>query len=178
MVDHDEDRPKKSWREIDQKRDGSSHRREPGQSPARQDRLERSAAYRDYKTQLNRVFDGGPLPEALKEKLQEAGVGAQAKERKAAAQTIVEAARPADVLKALQAYREKYGFPEDEPALSRLLDLDDPAVALETVRCIEKLVVEGQLKRTSSLKARIRTAMMTLDDPELNEVGKRVIDLL
>ena len=48
-----DDRPKKSWREIDAAREKSAPRREPG-AP---DKSDRSAAYRAYKSQLGKLFD-------------------------------------------------------------------------------------------------------------------------
>jgi len=175
----DSDRPKKSWREIDQQRDGSSHRKDPqGPSPARQERLERSAAYRNYKTQLNRLFDGGALPETLKEKLADAGVGADAKRRKEDAERIAAATSTRDVLAALETYRAAHGFPESENALSRLLEVEDESVVLETIEAIGRLHAEGRLKRGASLKGRLRTAMMTLDEPEIQSAGKKLLDVL
>lgn len=178
MADHDEERPKKSWREIDQQRDKSARRSDPGAGPAQQNRLERSAAYRDYKTQLNRLFDGGKLPEPLRDKLAEAGVGAKQKQKKEAAQAIVDAADAAAVRGALATYRDAFGFPDEESVLSRLLELEDEAIVVEAIGCVERLAGDGQLKRAGSLKARIRTAMMTLDDPDVQAAGKRVLELL
>src|SRR5687768_707422 len=99
------DRPKKSWSEIDKMRDKSSHRRDerPGGS---QKRLESSQAYRSYKSQLDKIFDGGGLPDALKSKLEETGVGAEAKVRKEKAAAIKEATAPKAIREAVAAYRE------------------------------------------------------------------------
>lgn len=53
---NDDERPKKSWREIDRARE-SGQRREGTRE--RDERNDRSASYRAYKSQLDRLFDGG-----------------------------------------------------------------------------------------------------------------------
>ena len=52
------DRPRKSWREIDKARDSSRGGRSSGERPGSRERLERSQAYRDYKSNLDRFFEG------------------------------------------------------------------------------------------------------------------------
>lgn len=52
-----DERPKKSWREIDRARESGSRRDEKRGGGGVSD--ERSAAYRAYKSQLDKLFDGG-----------------------------------------------------------------------------------------------------------------------
>jgi hypothetical protein len=172
----DDDKPKRSWREIDQMRDKSAHRREdrPAGGVAQQ-RLERSQAYRAYKTQLNRLFDGGALPDALKSKLEDKGVGVEAKRKKELASAILSATSPSAQRAALAAYRVEAGFPDGEEVLAKLLDLDDEALVLETLAAIDQLHAQGGLKRASSLKARVKTAQMTLDSPRVTEAARALL---
>ena len=51
-------------------------------------------------------------------------------------------------------------------------------VVQETLACIARLHAEGRLKRSASLKARVRTAMMILDDPEIQRAAKALLDAL
>lgn len=171
----DDDEPKRSWREIDKMRDKSEHRREGGGGGPRPERLERSQAYRAYKTQLNKVFEGGGLPEAMKSKLEESGVGAEAKRQKALAQAIVAAATPAATRAALAEYRAAFGFPSNEDVLSKLLELEDVPVVLETLATLDGLVAGGGLRRSGSLKARVKTAQMTLDSPKVTEAARALL---
>jgi hypothetical protein len=175
-----DDRPKKSWREIDSQRDKSTHR--PGGAGGgggqRPERLERSQAYRSYKTQLNKLFDGGALPEALKSKLEDSGVAADAKRKKELTQAVLSAGKPKDVRAALAELKAAFGFPEDEELLGKLLDLDDEAIALEAMGVIEKLRAAGQLKRGQSLKARIRTAQMTIDSAKVQQAARELLGKL
>ncbi len=66
MGNDDGDRPKKSWREIDRARESGRRddERERGGNPLGN---ERSAGYRAYKSQLDRLFDGAAKPVASKE---------------------------------------------------------------------------------------------------------------
>ena len=68
-----DDRPKKSWRELDRMRDksGSGGSRRSRDDYGRQ-RAQKSAAYSKYKSQLDQLFTPGgsaELPESLKAKL-------------------------------------------------------------------------------------------------------------
>ena len=167
---NDDDRPKKSWREIDSAKDKSSHRKEEG-GGHRPERALRSQAYRAYKTQLNKLFDGGSLPDALKNKLEEAGVGSSKKRKKACVSAILEAKNLKAVQEALEDHRQEFGFPDDEEVLAKLLEQDSSKIVLDTLAMIETLLAESRLKRGSSLKARIKTAQMMLDSPKVNEAA-------
>ena len=168
---NDDDKPKKSWREIDSAKDKSSHRKEEGGSGNRPGRVERSQAYRAYKTQLNKLFDGGGLPDALKNKLEEAGVGSSKKRKKDCVSAILASKNLKAVQEALETNRQEFGFPDDEEVLAKLLEQDNIKIVLETLAMIETLQAEGHLKRGSSLKARIKTAQMMLDSPKVNEAA-------
>lgn len=173
--DGDDDKPKRSWREIDAMRDKSAHRSEKPAGGIAPDRLSRSQAYRSYKTQLNKLFAGGDLPEALKSKIADKGVGDEAKRKRELTQALLGAGSAADVRAALAQYREAFGPPEDEEVLAKLLDLDDAAIALETLTTIDRLHGEARLKRAGSLKARIKTAQMTSDSGRVQEAAKALL---
>lgn len=178
--DDDREHSKKSWREIDQMREKSGGRREGGSGGGgSSERLQRSAAYRTYKTALNELFDGKrELAPELKSKLQADAVAVSAKTRRQAVDAIVNATMPKDVMAAYQAYHAQYGFPEQEEALSKLLDMSDMAIVLEAIHTIGRLRAGGVLKRGASLKARIKTAQMTFDDPELQQAAQAVLAVL
>ena len=71
-----------------------SDERSKGPRPSKRE----SAAYQAYKSSLDAVFDGGDVPDSLKEKLEAAGIGQDKKARKAAAKRITDAGKPADKL--------------------------------------------------------------------------------
>lgn len=174
--DHD-DRPKKSWREIDQSREKGTSRSERPDRGA--DRLQKSQAYRNYKSQLNKLFDGGGvLPEALATKLGDTGVASEAKQRKDALAAILAAQKPKDVKAAVKAYETVFGFPDDEEALGKILDLSDEDLVMRALQTLSQLNAAGPLKRASSLKARLKTVQISMDDPEIVSAAKALLNLL
>ena len=177
MSAHDDDRPKKSWREIDAGKNKSNHR--TGGGGAKPDRMANSQAYRSYKTQLNKLFDGGAeLPDALKEKLQDSGMVEAAKAKKAATQAVLDAMSPRKLRKTFKAYRAEYGFPEESGLLNKLLESDDEDLLIEIFEVIERLVGEGELKAGSAMKARIKSALILVDAPEVQNLGTALLKKL
>ena len=167
---------RKSWRERDNAKDRSSHRDGPGaggRAPKRE-----SQAYRAYKSELNKIFEGGGLPEHLKEQLGETELGKRSAAEKEARESLLAEFKPRKFLKAFRSYRADFGFPSDGDLLGRLLDTDDDELVLETMEHIESLHAEGELKRASALKARIKSALIALDDPEVHAKGKALLEVL
>jgi hypothetical protein len=177
MSAHDDDRPKKSWREIDAGKNKSNHR--SGGGGTKPDRMANSQAYRSYKTQLNKLFDGGAeLPDALKEKLQDSGMVEAAKAKKAATQIVLDAMSPRKLHKAFKAYRAEYGLPEEREMLNKLLESDDEDLLVEIFGAIERLVGEGELKAGSAMQARIKSALILVDAPEVQTLGTALLKKL
>lgn len=174
----DDDRPKKSWRELDRKRDQSSHRRESTSDVRGSALRENSREYRAYKSQLDKMFSGGGLPKALEEKLADSGAGSSAKKKKELLDALKAAVKPREVRAALKAYRDEHGFPEDEEALAKLVDLDDEKVVLEAMQTLERLHEEGRLKRGRSFKARLKTVRMTIDEPRVLRLADELLKKL
>lgn len=175
MPGDDDDRPKRSWREIDAGRNKSAHH--SGGARDKPDRMANSQAYRNYKTQLNKLFDGATeLPDALKEKLQDSTMVAAAQEKKAASSALESALSPRKLRKAFKAYRAAYGFPDDPVLLNKLLESDDEDLLLETMEVIDRLFTAGELKVGSAMKARIKSAMILVDAPELQSFGNTLLN--
>ena len=172
--DSDDDRPRKSWREIDQSREkGSGSPR-----PAAADRPNNSQAYRSYKTQLNRLFDGGHMPEAIKSKLGDTAVAPGVKERKAANDLIIAATNPKQLQTAVHAFTAAYGLPEDEAALTKMLDLTDESWVLQSINALATLQREGVLKRGAALRGRLKTVEMTIDEPDVRQAARDLLQKL
>ena len=176
MASEDDDRPKRSWREIDAMREKSGQRRDERASPS--GRGERSQAYRSYKTQLNRLFDGGALPEALGGKLEESGIAREAKQKKELAAVVVAAKSTTAMQSALAQYQAAFGPPDEEEVLATLLGTDNEAMVLEAIAGIGRLQSDGRLKRGASLKARIKTAQMTVDSPRVKDAATKLLSRL
>ena len=171
-MSRDDDR-KKSFSERDKMRQNKRH---SGDEHRGSGKLERTQAYKNYKTQLNKLFDGsGELPEALKSKLQDAGVAEAAKAKQQATAKVLEAMSPRKLRKAFKAYRLEYGFPDDEPMLNKLLESDDEDLLVEVLETMTRLLGEGLFKGGPALKARIQAAQILVDDPAVRKAGDALI---
>lgn len=136
-----DDRPKKSWREIDASRDKQrgGTRRDPDERL--RERASRSAAYSKYKSQLDQLFKpgGADLPESLKAKLGPASESSK-KSREA-----LEALKKDPSEKTLTAYLETGApLPEDPRLLMSLLDLRDEALVRTVLQALLDLVETGK----------------------------------
>jgi hypothetical protein len=138
-VGGDDDRPKKSWREIDASRDrsgGAQKKRDPDEKGRA--KVEKSAAYSKYKSQLDKLFTpgGASLPESMREKL-----GPTSPEAKA-------------IKEASEALRASPG----EDTLARCLELgaslgDDPRVLLGLLEVKNEALLPSVLEALSAIVA-------------------------
>lgn len=143
-----DDRPKKSWRELDKARDrsgGGAPRRDPADRD--REKLEKSAAYSKYKSHLDKLFTpgGAQLPEEMRAKLGPASPEAESKRK---ALEALKATPNAETLKALLAIGGE--LPDDARLLLGLLDLKDESL-LPPVLDALLAVVEGGKKPSRML---------------------------
>jgi hypothetical protein len=139
----DDDRPKKSWREIDSSRDKKSSR-EPRRDPEERGRarVEKSAAYGKYKAQLDKLFtpgSGAALPESMRAKLGPTSEGSAEKKK------LGDALRDKADGPSLKAYLDAgLELPEDARLLIRLLDVTDAALVEPVLSALLAIVEGGQ----------------------------------
>jgi hypothetical protein len=153
----DDDRERPSWREIDQRRDGSRHR-----APARQPRLPKTQAEWVRKQALAQA-------EALFK-------GKRGRPEYQAALRQLEACHGTKKFPGCaKKFLEEYGLPEEWGALNRLLDYPEPAVVAEVL-----VAMAGQLGSRSRVeqqgfKGRLKIlAFTSLHD----EVRRRAEEIL
>lgn len=132
---------KKSWRDIDRGRDGSAHRDRRGGGPKPSAaRVESATAA--YKKKLDAYFDEGVVPEHIKDKLIPSGDGPSERQELIRAIRQAESGRP--LVKAVDAYLEKYELFEDMALLLRVLEHPKDPVLLAAIEQIEAYVESGQ----------------------------------
>ena len=175
----DDDRPRKSWSEIDKARNTSPNRRERREDGGSPRLRETSREYRSYKSQLNKLFDGsGAVPDALKSTLEGVEMAEDVKAAREAHQEMLAALTPRKILRAYRKFREICDFPRDKPALEKLLDLDEEDIVLEALLVLAELADAGEIKRSSSLKMRVQQAQMTVDTNEVKRAGDVLLEKL
>lgn len=152
-----DDRPKRSWSEIDKMRDG----KRSGSSGARgREKLESSATYSRYKSAADAFFSGSALPDALAEKVDPTGEG---KARKDALKKL----RDTEDVRAFYAlskeYVEKYDLPDDPYLLDRLVGHPNEGLVERALAKITELLDAGAFKVPKSLAQRLKSLEVTSD---------------
>jgi hypothetical protein len=166
-VPSDDEKPKKSWRERDKGRDRSRHT--DTAADRERDRFAKSTAYTRYKQGLEKVFAGGELSAALREKLDPGG---ESKDKDLKLKAIREAEAPAAFAKALDEYLVGYEFPDDAYLLDRALEHPKVAVQLRALGRLKALKEEGKLaKPPPSLKLRLDSIALNSDDGEVQDAA-------
>jgi hypothetical protein len=152
----DEERERPSWREIDQRRDGSRHgEKAPPPVPKVQAEMIRKQAL----AQAEALFKGKRTRPEYPTDLRK-----------------LEAAHGSKRFSALaKKFLEDYGLPEEWGALTRLLDYDDPAVGAEVLRAMA-----GQMERRSRVekqgfKGRLQVLTLTSPHLEVRRVAEEIL---
>lgn len=143
------DRPRRSWREIDQMRNRSRHVSEGERRPRGEAAQARSAAATQrYVKGLDALFSKNP--------------------RGAEAERLAEAVRAAHGTPALadacRAHREALGLPREPALLSLFLDARDPALVAEVIAALDSMQAEGGLQASSGLRTQLRLLAQDPDD--------------
>jgi hypothetical protein len=162
-----DDRPKKSWREIDQARDGKRTR--SSTPPAERAKLEKSGGYSRYKSAADQFFSGNLVPDALREKLDPTG---EAKARQDALQKLKEADDFRAFAQVSKEYVDKYGLPEDPYLLDRLLAHPNEGIVIKTIERLTEQMKAGELKPPKSLGERLKSLELGSDNPEIQDSAK------
>ena len=173
----DYEKPKRSWREIDQRKDQSAHRRDdrPALNPMKQARSNNASKL--YRSQLDNFFDGqGNAPKELKDKFAALDNSEEGVQRKEAAQKIVDAKSSSAKTSAVKAYLEKWELPPDYGILAEVLACSDDGLQEMALDEIEKLFDANRApKRTSVLEQRLKSLISLSDDEDIEEKAQSLL---
>jgi hypothetical protein len=159
--DDDDEREKRSWRDIDRQRDGSAHvSREPGEPRQRSPKKE--WAQKMYLKEIENLFKGKKAT----------------KEHAAAIKEIHERAGTKKFAPAVKKYLKEYGMPDDWSTLFLLLDYEDIAVAKNAVAALVALAPEAQLNLKEGLKSKLNIIVMTATDDDLRDAAEEALETL
>src|SRR5450432_3067520 len=135
--DDEGERPKKTWREIDKNRGRSRHT--STSSDRERERFEKTTAYTRYKQNLERVFAGGELSDALRERLDPTG---KTKEKDVVLKKIREAEDPKSFAAAVDDLLARFELPDDLYLLDRILEHPRSEVVLKALAHLNALFDE------------------------------------
>lgn len=161
-----DDRPKRSWSEIDKMRDG---KRSGGSSSGSREKLEKSAQYSRFKSAADQFFSGNLLPDALAEKVDPTGEG---RARKDALKKLKDTEDFRAFATAAKEYVEKYGIPDDPYLLDRLVGHPNEGMVTKALERIGQLLDEKAFKVPKSLPERLKSIEVGSDSPELQDAAK------
>jgi len=172
-----EDRPKRSWREIDQKKDRSIHRREE-QAGNRSNRSG-PGSQKSYRAALDKLFASGKIGDLVAEKIGDAATDNMA--LSGAAKLLEKIKKIVDrreLSQAIDSYLMQYPLPIDPEFLERMLEHRDPSRQREAMEQIEKILSEGEIKRKRAMIAQLKMIRDIGDDVDMMALAKRLIEKL
>lgn len=156
--DHDDYDEKPSWREIDQKRDGSKH---VSQDPveARPKSPKKEWAQKMYLKEIENLFKGKK----------------SSKEHGEALDLIYQRAGTKKFNTAVKKYIKEYGLPDDWSTLFLLLDYKEVKIIKQAIEALVNMAAEEPLNKKEGLKSKLNIIAMTTSDEDLREVAEEAL---
>lgn len=169
----DGDRPKRSWREIDKGRDKSFSRQQSKDARA-QERVERSPLYEQYKAKVSRMFEGGDMPDMLREKLDPTG---SMKVRDDLLRKIKKVATEdrKQFFELVKEFVDKHELPDDAYLLVDWLDHPKDGVVEKCLDKLDQMAGAGLLtgsKVPKSIDQRLLSLELMGTDPDVQAKAK------
>lgn len=167
--DDDRERDRPSWRDIDRRKDKSSHidRTDPYKKTRRGQRVDSSS--KGYRAALDKLFDGGELPDRFQRltKARDTLATGEGSPRQAALKRLRNAVGRGDVVEAVKELLEIDGaLPREPDALLSALQHPDESIQRQAISLLKELVAERPLKRGDLLRQRLRRIEELAEDPE------------
>ena len=159
-----DERPKRSWRDIDRGRDKSAHRQDPRpESPAgpRRERTQKT-----YRAALDRAFASGAIGKLLGEAPRAEGDGRQVQ-----LAAIRNATTPEDASAAVDRALAQGPLPDDVEIWARVIEHRDMDRVREALLRLAALIDAQPLKRTRALRARLRYLEEISEDDEIRRLA-------
>ncbi|MCK9375920.1 MAG: hypothetical protein M0P73_07210 [Syntrophobacterales bacterium] len=155
----DDDRERPSWREIDQRRDGSHHREKaPPRVPKKQAERERQQAL----AQAESLFRGKRARPEYKTDLKKLEASHGGKKFPALAKKFL----------------EEYGLPEEWGALIRFLDYPDAGVVAAVLRAMATQAEKRSRVEKQGFKGRLQVLALTSPYPEIRGLAEEILEHL
>ncbi len=174
----DEERPRKSWRDIDKAKDRSAHRRD--EKPATE-RKRGPGSQKSYRAALDRLFETGKIAELVEQKAPgtTASGGAENENRLKLLGNIKRAMDRESITREVDAYLARgFELPDDLDVLEKVMEHRDPTRQLGAMQRIDQLLEHEQPKRRRAMLGQLKLIRDCGDDPELIALAKKLIGRL
>lgn len=167
-----DDKPRRSWRDLDRQRDRSTHRREePRQGgPARHERSQKS-----YRATLDRLFESGKISKLLDDPSPTAGEGS---DRLPLLRAVQQAEGRDAVTGALDAYLARYELPDEFEVLEKALEHRSASVQLKALEGLEGLLARERPRRTRGLIGQLKLIRDATSEERLRELATSILERL
>lgn len=152
----DDDRERPSWREIDQRRDGSRHR---APAPAPVPKVQAESMRKQALAQADALFKGKRSRAEYQTDLKKLEAGHGSAKFPALAKHFL----------------EEYGLPEEWGALTRFLDYDDPGAVAEVLQAMAEQVAKRSRVEKQGFKGRLQVLALTSPYPEVRRVAEEIL---
>lgn len=180
MTRDNDERPRRSWREIDQMRDS---KRSGGGGRSRGGGLSRSGELRGqaaerYKGQLDRIFSGGGLPDEIIRNAP--GLSELSKSESGERLDVLRAATTSkEIEKAVDDILQHDSLPRDADLLAKVLGHPRAKGAVPALELLLDIVQnDGQPENARLLKSKLQTLKLTADDDDVAELVDQLVPLL
>ena len=152
----DDERERPRWREIDQRRDGSSHRvKAPPPVPKAQAESIRTQAL----AQAEALFKGKRSRPEYQTDLKKLEAGHGSKKFPALAKKFL----------------EEYGLPEEWGALTRFLDYDDPTAVVAALQAMAGQAERRTRVEKQDFKGRLQVLTLTSPHDEIRQAAEDIL---
>lgn len=172
----DEERPRKSWREIDKARDHSTHRREERPAGATERKTGRGSQ-KSYRATLDRLFETGKIGKLVDKS--GAGEGPEGESRIRMLSRIEQAMDRESICREVDAYLATFGeLPDDLEILGKVLEHRDAERQRQAMERIDKLLDGAQPKRRRAMVAQLKIIRDLAYDKEMVQLASKLLGRL
>ena len=152
----DDDRERPSWREIDQRRDGSRHR---GKASPQVPKVQAESIRQQALAQAEALFKGKRSRPEYQTDLKKLEAGHGSKKFPALAKKFL----------------EEYGLPEEWGALTRFLDYDDPSAGVKVLQAMAGQASKRSRVEKQGFKGRLQVLALTSPHPEIRRAAEAIL---
>ena len=162
---------KKSWREIDNAKNKSTHISKDERAIPKRQKAAAKSAYSKYKSELDKLFDTGEATGTVQHLVKTKSTKGGSSER----QTLLKKIRKEDSLieitKLVTLFSSKYDFPEDEELLIYVIEHPDESIALKGLKILAEIARLRPLKHKKLMPELLKTIELTAMDDDLRELA-------
>lgn len=166
-----DERPKKSWKEIDRQREKGRSQGEPRPNSRRSQQSQKS-----YRAALDRLFETGKIGDLVQKQSEDsASEGSSSENRLKLLKEIKSAEGRDTITTALDRFLAHFPLPDDVDLLSKAVEHRSPPIQLEAMQKLQTLLPSSMPKRTRTLVGQLKLIRDMSGDPEMEQLARTLI---